>query len=508
MDGLFSNFSFLKSDFPELYKAGSMCELLLDIDADACSSKLRYFAEIWLLHWAHLHKKVLVADGLFSMIEQGKRLNLLDYDAIKDQLNDLRAIGNAGAHISINSITGNLERTYVTKSKLKACLLDAQHLGETLMRKSIGTIKVDNWRAPVPFSSLLNAYLAINGDANKTYDVANKHCSELKDLPHSNTQDNLAVILPKIQDCLYWSNKCIQLGGKNGYHLLFQLYSGDLHPKAKDLEKLHSIKKSALNEDVGGEIHYFLAQYYSKQGKVSSALSLLDKAIELGCPDAYNTALDLSFKNDHTVFNRLIEFGVEQNLPNALLYNVAWGIWGDEVKKDTKRFYIALKATGIPGVPFFEAILSLKGAEFAPTVDENTYLKLLDNWQKLPVYTLSAACTLKCLYNQDKIDVLNDQVVATALEQARFFGDETKGMIFYIVARYDIHKSSLNEFRPIEFDGEIMLKKARELKCEAALEFDAIVEHYKKSLIGRRNKENRSALKKRRKQSRLNRKRK
>lgn len=72
------------------------------------------------------------------------------------------------------------------------------------MRKSIGTIKVDNWRAPVPFSSLLNAYLAINGDANKTYDVANKHCSELKDLPHSNTQDNLAVILPKIQDCLYW----------------------------------------------------------------------------------------------------------------------------------------------------------------------------------------------------------------------------------------------------------------------------------------------------------------
>lgn len=68
---------------------------------------------------------MLVADGLFSMIEQGKRLNLLDYDAIKDQLNDLRAIGNAGAHISINSITGNLERTYVTKSKLKACLLDA-----------------------------------------------------------------------------------------------------------------------------------------------------------------------------------------------------------------------------------------------------------------------------------------------------------------------------------------------------------------------------------------------
>ena len=46
MDGLYSNFSFLKSDFPELYKVGSMCELLLDIDADACSSKLRYFAEI------------------------------------------------------------------------------------------------------------------------------------------------------------------------------------------------------------------------------------------------------------------------------------------------------------------------------------------------------------------------------------------------------------------------------------------------------------------------------
>ena len=138
MELINSNFRYLRGPYPELYRAGKTCELLIDIDADACSSKLRYFAEVWLLYWAHAQGKVLAANGLYSMIQKSIQLGLLNNDDVVEQLHHLRNIGNVGAHISINSITGEIERTFVTKQQLKSCLnvantlLDRFHLGSSI----------------------------------------------------------------------------------------------------------------------------------------------------------------------------------------------------------------------------------------------------------------------------------------------------------------------------------------------------------------------------------------
>ena len=76
-----SNFDFLQQDFPELYKAGMLSEVLLTIDYDSCSAKIRIFCESWLHRYLLLTgKECDQATPLSEQIAKAYESKIIDSD--------------------------------------------------------------------------------------------------------------------------------------------------------------------------------------------------------------------------------------------------------------------------------------------------------------------------------------------------------------------------------------------------------------------------------------------
>lgn len=510
MTRLASNFDFLDADFPELFRAGLTIERLLEIDADACCAKLRYFAEVWLLYWAHGHKVSLNNhQGLHGMISHAKQRGLLNCIEVNAYLHELRVMGNTGAHVTINSITGDISRTYVTRGKLREGIRMALSLADILMRKFVkqASHAVRPWVAPVGYHDTEHAYLALHDDADAVYDIAQRHLMQLENLPVTHCREGLPQINNTIEDCVYWCKKCLRVGHHKGYLLLMRLYSGEIHPQAKDDSLLRHYRKLALQQDDTGDVQVLVAHHYQKRGAYARATEHFLEAHRLGHKDGLSHALEVMFAHDKNHFDALLASEVTKDTPIALLYQLASDALSSATHSDTKRFIILLRATSTPGASFVDALVTLRHAGDARTND-GALTTLLGHWKKMPTYSCAAALTVLWHCHYERFSCLNDEVVHAALAQAPWLDNSNRGLLYYAIGRYDVDCAMNDRFRDIAFYYQPMMNRAKALHCEQALAWQTTMDDYKRSLIGRRHKEDREQLKMRRKQARMNRKKK
>lgn len=502
-----SNFTYLKESYPELYRAGKTCEILIDIDADACSSKLRYFAEVWLLYWAHANGQAITANGLYGMIEQANQQGLFNNDEVLEQLHHLRTIGNMGAHISINSITGEIERTSVTKQQLKACLHIAIGLGEILCKTYSTSSVPKELKKTVSMPQLIDAYQVLNENPQNVFLHAEKCLVLVRKLPHTNSRTVIDKILQQIDETIFWAKKSIQLGESRGYLLLMEIYSGDAHPKGKNDEKFRSTKKQALELESSGEVRFAIAKSYLALGKKVEALDLFLTAFNMGHRESFNNALRLSFElRDDKRFAKLIDVGVNERNANAIAYRISLDVLSKKITKNTKRNVVFLKATSMPGVEYLDGLLVLF-ADASGTKDKVSAIeKLIKHWKKMPIYLSPASLTVFFAEAKGELSRLNNEVATAALGEVRFLNKSDAGHLYFILALYDIDCAANNKLRHPDFYFEPLIKRAVELGCEEAVAYQQGYEAYKRSLIGRHNKQNRASLKERRKQGRKARK--
>tara|TARA_Y100000296_G_C5179812_1_gene262976 strand:- start:13769 stop:15301 length:1533 start_codon:yes stop_codon:yes gene_type:complete len=501
MELINSNFRYLRGPYPELYRAGKTCELLIDIDADACSSKLRYFAEVWLLYWAHAHGKVLAANGLYSMIQKSIQLGLLNNDDVVEQLHHLRNIGNVGAHISINSITGEIERTFVTKQQLKSCLNVAMNLGETLCKRFCSSNIPNEIEKTVNINQLIDAYQVLNENPISVFTHAKKCLACLHNLPRTNSRIVIDKILLQIDEAIFWANKSIRLGESRGYLLLLEIYSGEAHPKGKNDEEFRKTKKQALDLESTGDVRFSLARSYLALGKKSVALDLLLTAFDMGHIEAFENALSLSFElGDKEQFSRLIDLGIKQRNAGALAYQVSTDVLNKSITKDTKRNVVFLKATSMPGVKYLDGLLALFDDGSSIQDEVRAIEKLVKYWNKMPKYMFPASLTALFAEAKGQLELLCNKVALEAIGEAKLLNRADAGRLYFVLALYDIDCAAKNKIRHPDIYFEHLINLAVKFGCEDAKSHQEEYASFKRSLIGRKNKTNRANLKERRKQ--------
>ncbi|MCD7879442.1 MAG: DEAD/DEAH box helicase family protein [Candidatus Gastranaerophilales bacterium] len=100
-----SNFDFLKNEYPELAKLGSLAEELIDTDAASCLSKLRLIAEFIAkdIYYRYFHEK-----STLTQYELLKELKPYIKEQYMDVFHIIRKYGNGAVHENI----ANIDKTH------------------------------------------------------------------------------------------------------------------------------------------------------------------------------------------------------------------------------------------------------------------------------------------------------------------------------------------------------------------------------------------------------------
>ena len=159
-----TNFKFIKSTFPELYRLANEMEYYYSTDHSCALLKARLFAEIWCHQTAQFFNlKLAESTDLSQKINQLKLLSKVPTYII-DELNLIRTSTNHGVHASQEwegswrSVVSS-SRTQV-KQTLKA-IFELAHFSYFNLVNGQGEQTI--WQEPVLEDTVTNVNLALNG---------------------------------------------------------------------------------------------------------------------------------------------------------------------------------------------------------------------------------------------------------------------------------------------------------------------------------------------------------
>lgn len=436
-----SNFSFLDAEFNDLASIAKKAELLYSVDADSCATKLRLFGELWLHELNRLSGNKVNLSGTFGeLINKAFKSKLIDAYYM-ELLEPLRSYGNSSSHVRYSEISQKARFQTITKSQLKTNFISILTLADVLFEKAEAKGgRSKDWQEPADLIGALVYQNAFFDNLEAILELLQIKLKELSLLPDSRKRHDIKIINSKLVDCEYWLTKAYYLDAIRVSFECYLYYKGYYHMAACNAQKCGVFKNKALELDVSGDAHFFVAIELNNSQEIDSYKLNITKAISKGHFGALDHYLNLIHKtklvDDYWYY---LNVGIENNYVPCLITTAIHKIIelnnvGEEskrpLKKDINRILIQLKATESKAGLFIEAMcVSLEQNE---SFDTSHAKSVVDGAKLLPGYCMASSFALYTLSFNSMRTFANRNLVETAIKEAE--GTDYYGPICYFAA--------------------------------------------------------------------------
>jgi hypothetical protein len=383
------NYQFVKSYYPEIAKAGSLCDTFYHLDKSSCMSKIRLLSELVIEEMAKLKAVSLRSQRNLMEKIKAAEINQLFPEVVIDDFNEIRNLGNLASHANNCSYTQQVKQSDIAKPKLKEILKKAFGAIECLFLEAGGNSKsLPEWSEPHNAKDNELFKLAVLGDAQASHEVAKSFIvklTEQKDalkkvskLADKKKRDNWVL------SAEFFLNQAYGANNVEAAITLAEFYASELAGCA-DIKKVDYWFKEAIKIDTTGMALYYCANYHYKKGDVKYAISQYKKSATLEYLPAIETLVE---KLPEDEMHEYIALGVDLE-SNKCKFADLWVTWcehdstnkpSEQHVKTMRAGIIELDAKGFSPVLFLKGICILSVGTYGFKEDETQAIKWLKQY--------------------------------------------------------------------------------------------------------------------------------
>jgi len=425
-----TNFEFIKSTFPELYRLANEMEYYYSTDHSCALLKARLFAEVWCHQTAQFFNlKLAESTDLSQKINQLKLLSKVPTYII-DELSLIRTSTNHGVHASQEwegswrSVVSS-SRTQV-KQTLKA-IFELAHFSYFNLVNGQGEQTI--WQEPVLEDTVTNVNLALNGCPQANLAIAEQAYSQLLSIKNqistlSNKTNKKAYNTLNKKDLEYWLSRAHSLNASGTWQLYAQAYEQKFLVESKTINAEYCYKQ-AIKECTTGESYFLYANYLSVIGQPKRSWILCEESAKHGYHQAIVALQKKHYRSDDSIYNHWVKQGIEYKEINSFTIDAAnkLELWltdkeNDLAKKRARTALITAQATQAPGYQYLKAFCDYFGY-WGKTPKLNVVSELINDYKNLPstVYYQTRLFSILKEHTEHRVTAIEIGCVAIKLEK-------------------------------------------------------------------------------------------